>query len=627
MKNGEVAQLVRQTLAGEKESFSELVRRYQDYAYGVAIGVLSDFELARDVVQESFLCAYRDLKKLKDPARFGGWLRGIVRHTALRALREQRHLIKIAEEMREEQERHKDASSLEEELDREEREKLVRDALAGLKEEQREAVSLYYVNGFSYQEISGFLGVDKTTVQGRLQHAREKMRKEIDMVEKTFKEKQLPDGFADEIKRLLESASRRSDQRTKAIGELAGLGLPAVEPLCNALKDSRHLVKQAAGRALCEIGDARALRPMLRVFYADDCPLYLEFTRGRAFAIPGVREELMRFVREGKKEGDQRSGAIEAMSYLKGDKEVAELLLGIFRNTKEEANIRRGACVSICRVEPKLAAEIYREALQCPDFTSGDHWRICYSALRDGIKLPIDVCLTGFGRNADPVSRVIMGRLVLNHGGEGKKALKDLLAKGSEDEKATAALALASDKDEKAFEVLTSELVNGYQHIKWQKHVAQTMMRHYAEKLPAWYETLDAAEKKHPSLAWLLAQVRLGQGKTTPHDLLHHASPYVRAITIENEARKKGAEFLPELRRCLRDGKPGKPAQAAFRQMLKLRDEALPLAQEMLESKHWTERKAAACLLRRWGKLTPEQAAKAAKDEHVAVRHAGRERP
>ena len=74
-----IAELVRKALAGDTESFSVLVRQYQNYAYGVAIGVLADFELARDVAQEAFLLAYRDLKKLQDPARFGGWLRGIVR--------------------------------------------------------------------------------------------------------------------------------------------------------------------------------------------------------------------------------------------------------------------------------------------------------------------------------------------------------------------------------------------------------------------------------------------------------------------------------------------------------------------------------------------------------------------
>jgi len=65
---------VAKTLAGDGEAFARLVRRYQDYAYGTAIGLLSDFDLARDAVQEAFLLAYRDLGKLRDAERFAaGW--------------------------------------------------------------------------------------------------------------------------------------------------------------------------------------------------------------------------------------------------------------------------------------------------------------------------------------------------------------------------------------------------------------------------------------------------------------------------------------------------------------------------------------------------------------------------
>ena len=48
-----------------------------------------------------------------------------------------------------------------------------------------------------------------------------------------------------------------------AIARLTGMGAPAVDPLCDALNDSRDAVRFVAARALCGIGDARALVPML----------------------------------------------------------------------------------------------------------------------------------------------------------------------------------------------------------------------------------------------------------------------------------------------------------------------------------------------------------------------------
>lgn len=79
--------LVTATLGGEIEAFSALVRRYERFAYGVAIGVISDFDLARDAAQDAFVCAFRKLAGLKDPTRFSAWLHSIVKRTAYGAVR------------------------------------------------------------------------------------------------------------------------------------------------------------------------------------------------------------------------------------------------------------------------------------------------------------------------------------------------------------------------------------------------------------------------------------------------------------------------------------------------------------------------------------------------------------
>ena len=48
----------------------------------------------------------------------------------------------------------------------------------------------------------------------------------------------------------------------------------------------------------------------------------------------------------------------------------------------------------------------------------------------------------------------------------------------------------------------------------------------------------------------------------------------------------------------------------------------MPAVEEMIGSEHWTERKAAACLLRRWGKLTPARRQQLLRLPHAAVSHA-----
>src|SRR5580704_9565280 len=79
--------LVRNAAKGDLTAFVELTRRFQHFAFGSALSLLGDFHQAEDTVQEAFMAAWSSLPSLSDPAAFPGWLRGIVRHQAFRALR------------------------------------------------------------------------------------------------------------------------------------------------------------------------------------------------------------------------------------------------------------------------------------------------------------------------------------------------------------------------------------------------------------------------------------------------------------------------------------------------------------------------------------------------------------
>src|SRR2546428_13389495 len=69
------AEIVRAVLEGSVEAYTELVDRYRNILCGLAYHYLQDFEDARDVAQEAFIQAYLHLGQLRDPARFGPWLR------------------------------------------------------------------------------------------------------------------------------------------------------------------------------------------------------------------------------------------------------------------------------------------------------------------------------------------------------------------------------------------------------------------------------------------------------------------------------------------------------------------------------------------------------------------------
>jgi len=67
-------------------AFGELVKRYQDAAFGSAYAILKDRAAAEDVTQAAFLTAWLRRHDLREPLAFGSWLRTIVRTECFRSM-------------------------------------------------------------------------------------------------------------------------------------------------------------------------------------------------------------------------------------------------------------------------------------------------------------------------------------------------------------------------------------------------------------------------------------------------------------------------------------------------------------------------------------------------------------
>ncbi len=77
------AELIQAVMAGDRESFEPLIRRYERTVCAVAADVLNDRHMAQDVAQEVFITAYKQLGTLRDPAAFGPWTMRIARRQAV----------------------------------------------------------------------------------------------------------------------------------------------------------------------------------------------------------------------------------------------------------------------------------------------------------------------------------------------------------------------------------------------------------------------------------------------------------------------------------------------------------------------------------------------------------------
>lgn len=166
------AELVRHCLAGETAAFGALVARHREAAVGFCWHQVGDFHAAQDLAQEVFLRAYVDLHALREPAKFGPWLRAIALRLCQSWHRRRRENPMPPEEL---------ACLAEAEAGREPFEAcptrlVATEALQALPEPQRQALVLKYLDGYSLTEIAGLMGVPVETIRTRLRRARERLR-------------------------------------------------------------------------------------------------------------------------------------------------------------------------------------------------------------------------------------------------------------------------------------------------------------------------------------------------------------------------------------------------------------------------------------------------------------------
>ena len=189
--------LVRRVLAGETEAFRGLVERYQDAVFGVALSKTGSFADAEEIAQEAFLAAFDSLAKLKDPGRFGNWLYGIALNKARMQLRSAQRRKRTRERLAR---AGRDAAADESSAERE----LVRGAMERLTPANREAATLFYIDGYSVADISRFTRRPAGTIKRRLHDARRDLRKELaTMVEKELKQSRPGRSFTERVLRKI----------------------------------------------------------------------------------------------------------------------------------------------------------------------------------------------------------------------------------------------------------------------------------------------------------------------------------------------------------------------------------------------------------------------------------------
>ncbi len=162
---------------GDARALEVIFTRHSDAAFSLAYRMCGRRVLAEDIVQEAFLSLWRRSGRY-EPGRgtVRSWILAAVRHKAIDSFRHEAAMTgrDVADDDAAEAVQARERT--EEEVERRDDVRHVRDALTGLPTDQRRVIELAYFGGFTHTEIARMLDLPTGTVKGRMRLGLTKMR-------------------------------------------------------------------------------------------------------------------------------------------------------------------------------------------------------------------------------------------------------------------------------------------------------------------------------------------------------------------------------------------------------------------------------------------------------------------
>jgi RNA polymerase sigma-70 factor, ECF subfamily len=168
-------ELLRAHVAGDPHAFATLVARHQDRLWAVALGVMRNPDDAADALQEAYISAFRRADSFRGEAKVTTWLHRVVVNACLDRLRSLK--VRMTESLPDDPDRSA-ALGVEEPADpvvAQQRRDQILDALGQLNPDQRAALVLVDMQGYSTDEAAAILGCAPGTVKSRCARGRARL--------------------------------------------------------------------------------------------------------------------------------------------------------------------------------------------------------------------------------------------------------------------------------------------------------------------------------------------------------------------------------------------------------------------------------------------------------------------
>lgn len=172
----EVLLEIQKAIAGNKEAFNNVITMYERKLYFIAKLRIGNDEDVKDVMQETILNAYLNIKVLKEPEKFNAWITTILINNCNKHYKKNRLKVISYDELEEnnvfmqlnniEDGIHSDLSFF--------------SIIDFLDMEEKMIISMYYLNEYTTKEISEILNLNESTLRSRISNIRNKIKMNIE---------------------------------------------------------------------------------------------------------------------------------------------------------------------------------------------------------------------------------------------------------------------------------------------------------------------------------------------------------------------------------------------------------------------------------------------------------------
>lgn len=175
----EIEELVTRCKLGEKDAFRELLQTVEKKALSTAYLLSGSRGIAEDILQETYMKCFVEIKRLKEPKAFKVWFFKILVRTGWEMSKKQSVLVPLEITSENEELFCDENQGRKNVIDNYEIKNVMENAINNLSQNLKIVVILYYYNDMSIEEISKVTGCFKATIKSRLFYARVALKKQL----------------------------------------------------------------------------------------------------------------------------------------------------------------------------------------------------------------------------------------------------------------------------------------------------------------------------------------------------------------------------------------------------------------------------------------------------------------